>query len=218
MQSLSNAIVGEAIVDEDEQRREEWFQQRAGKITASHFGDLMKPGRSKDEDFTVKGYSYLRMKIAERLGSWHSIGSASMDWGNENEATAIEAYNERVGSNVEPNHFGFVEYNADIGGTPDALCGDDGCLEVKCPYNPAVHVKTLLSNSIPDEYRHQVAGHLLVTHRKWCDFVSFDPRIEGPKRLVVIRYECDEAELAHMHNRLMLAVLWIEEQMKRVAE
>jgi hypothetical protein len=209
--------VGPEVVDENEARREAWFALRSGKLTCSHFSDLVKPGRAKDDDFTATGYSYLRMKIAERFGSWHSISGAALSWGTDNEIAAIVAYGMRTQQNVSQNEYGFVEYNSDIGGTPDALCGDDGCLEVKCPYNPAVHVQTLLNNTIPDNYLWQVIGHLLVTGRDWCDFCSFDPRMEDPHRLVIIRHQRNESEIEFLKQRLELAMAWIAERMEKLS-
>jgi hypothetical protein len=58
--------------------------------------------------------------------------------------------------------------------SPDGLVGEDGLLELKNP-SPAVHVKYLLAGVLPSEYGPQVHGQLVVTGRKWADFLSYCP-------------------------------------------
>ena len=200
-----------AIVDRDEAAREEWLQKRAGRITCSRFGDLMGEGKAKGDVFTQTGYNYLRLLVAETLGSWYSISANATKWGTDNEPLAIEAYRARTGYEVDSRPFQYFHYNAWIGGTPDGLVGDDGCVEVKCPYDPSVHVKTLISRQVPKEYDWQTVGHLLVTGRKWCDFISYDPRMQSPQNLVVIRVERSEPRIELLKSRLMLAVTVLDE-------
>jgi hypothetical protein len=200
-----------AIVDRDEAAREEWLRKRAGRITCSRFGDLMGEGKAKGDVFTQTGYNYLRLLVAETLGSWYSISANATKWGTDNEPLAIEAYRARTGYEVDSRPFQYFHYNAWIGGTPDGLVGDGGCVEVKCPYDPSVHVKTLISRQVPKEYDWQTVGHLLVTGRKWCDFISYDPRMQSPQNLVVIRVERSEPRIELLKSRLMLAVTVLDE-------
>jgi hypothetical protein len=200
-----------AIVDQDEAAREEWMRKRAGRITCSRFGDLMGEGKAKGDVFTQTGYNYLRLLVAETLGSWYSISANATKWGTDNEPLAIEAYRARTGYEVDSRPFQYFRYNAWIGGTPDGLVGDDGCIEVKCPYDPSVHVKTLISRQVPKEYDWQTVGHLLVTGRKWCDFISYDPRMQSPQNLVVIRVERSEPRIELLKSRLLLAVTVLDE-------
>ena len=204
--SLAELELGEELVDPLEQEREEWFAKRSGRITCSNFGKLIGEGRGKNDVFTQTGMAYLRLKVAERLGSWHSVSARSMQWGTDNEAAAIAAYAERTGFEVDSRPFQFFELGDDLGGTPDGLIGADGTLEGKCPYDPSVHINTLITRLIPNDYVWQVHGHLLVTGRQWCDFVSFDPRIKDDCRLVIIRQERDQAKLDFLASRLALAV------------
>jgi len=172
-----------AIVDRDEAAREEWLLKRAGKITCSRFGDLMGEGREKGAAFTQTGYNYLRLLVAESLGSWYSISASATKWGTENEPLAIDEYRARTGYEVDSRPFQYFHYNAWIGGTPDGLVGEDGCIEVKCPYDPSVHVKTLLSREVPKE----------------------------PQNLVVIRVERSEPRIEFLKSRLMLAITVLDE-------
>jgi hypothetical protein len=211
MIDLESLVEDVAIVDRDEAAREEWLRKRAGRITCSRFGDLMGEGKAKGDVFTQTGYNYLRLLVAETLGSWYSISANATKWGTDNEPLAIEAYRARTGYEVDSRPFQYFHYNAWIGGTPDGLVGDDGCVEVKCPYDPSVHVKTLISRQVPKEYDWQTVGHLLVTGRKWCDFISYDPRMQSPQNLVVIRVERSEPRIELLKSRLMLAVTVLDE-------
>jgi hypothetical protein len=216
MIDLDSLVEDVEVIDKKEAVREEWMRKRAGRITCSRFGDLIGEGKSKDAWFTQTGYSYLQLLVAERLGSWYSFGSSATQWGTDNEPIAIDEYRQLTGNEVNSTPFNFFAYNAWIGGTPDGLVGTDGTIEVKCPFNPSVHVGTLLSRTVPKEYEWQVYGHMLVTDRLWCDFISFDPRIEGKQKIAIVRVERDDAKIAFLKSRLELAVKVMGEMMERL--
>lgn len=214
--NLDEMELGEEVLDPVEVKRDEWLRKRLGKITCSRFGDLMGSGRSKDTLFSQTGYSYLRRIVAERFGSWYSVSAKAMDWGNENESKAIAEYANRFEWDVDSTPFQYFEFTDDVGGTPDGLVGGAGCLEVKCPFDPAVHVNTLLTKEVPSDYEWQVVGHLLVTGRDWCDFISFDPRMEGKHRLCVVRVERSEVRIELLRKRLEVAVGVVKEMVERI--
>ncbi len=217
MMDLHSLEVDSELAD-PESKREEWMAQRAGRFTCSRFGDLMQRDKSKDfNSFGQKAMAYLRQKYAEKLGSFHSFDASSLRWGRDNEAAAIVAYEETTGRLVDSEpHRLLVHPEADfIAGTPDGLVYTDGTLEVKCPFNPAEHIQTLLLGEVPKQYEWQVHGHMLVTNRRWCDFVSFDPRMdpEEPRRLLIIRVNRDEDKLKKLKARLELAHKKLTEMM-----
>jgi hypothetical protein len=216
MIDLDSLVEDVEVIDKKEAAREEWLRKRAGRITCSRFGDLIGEGRSKDSVFTQTGYAYLQLLVAERLGSWYSFGSSATQWGTENESVAIDEYRRLTGIDVDASPFNFFLYNEFIGGTPDGLVHADGAIEVKCPFNPSVHIGTLLSKAVPKEYEWQVYGHMLVTDRKWCDFISFDPRIEGKQKIAIVRVDRDEAKIAFLKSRLELAVKVMSDMMEKV--
>lgn len=212
--------LGEELTDETARLEAEWHEKRSGRITCSMFGVLIGQGQS-GEQFTKKGFGYLRLKVAEALGSRAaSFSSAATSWGKEHEQSAIDEYREKTGSEVTSSPFLFFKIPGNIGGTPDGLVGERGCLEIKCPYDPAVHINTMLTRRIPAEYFWQVVGHCLVTGRGWCDFVSFDPRIDGPERMVCIRWKrAEEGEDPHikkLSERLSEANGWVSEQLEEI--
>lgn len=220
LDDLAGAELGDLITDPLEEQRDEWLRRRSGMVTCSNFYKLIGEGRGKGDVFTQTGMAYLRRVVAERLGSWHSVSAASMAWGTENEQSAIESYRDRIGLDVDSRPFQFFKLDDWIGGTPDALVGNEGCLEIKCPFDPAVHVNTLLTRAVPKEYVWQVHGHLLVTGREWCDFVSFDPRIikGDPRRLCVIRCNRDEMALEFLKQRLDAGVSAVKEMLSALSE
>lgn len=215
---LDSLEVLQEVIDPKEAAREAWLERRRGKITGSHFGDLMGTGRGKDEIFTQTGLTYLRRVAAERFGSYYITSAKSMEWGTENESAAIAEYAELRGVAVNAEPFQFYEYTSAVGCTPDGIVEQDGCIEVKCPYDPAVHVNTLLTQKVPKDYEWQVIGHLLCTGRQWCDFISYDPRMWRPQRLVVIRVERDAGLLEFLHSRLSLAVDTVNDYVMRMME
>lgn len=172
----------------------DWQVQRLGKFTSSRIGDLMTSGRGKDKFWGDTAMNYIYEKVAELMtGVPHYIPeNRAMDWGNEYEAEAIEKYNQTREEQAEHMGKTFIQFNELCGGSPDAFVGEDGILEVKCPYNSANHIKTFITNEIDKKYLYQCHGNMLFSNRQWCDFVSYDPRMPESMQLKVIRVERDD--------------------------
>lgn len=167
----------------------EWKRKRLGKITASRFG-MLKTGRGSDWGETA--LSYLYDLVGEHLTGQPSedfSGNRATEWGNLYEADALKAYTKRTGKKVQPGKFCQHPVLDWCGGTPDGLVGEKGLIEVKCPLSFKNHLRTVINRVVPDEYLPQVLGHLWLSGRDWCDFVSYDPRINGVHRLAIIRVE-----------------------------
>jgi predicted phage-related endonuclease len=80
------------------------------------------------------------------------------------------------------------------GASPDGLVGADGLVEIKCP-NTATHLETLIGQAVPAKYIDQMQFQMACTGRKWCDFVSYDPRMPEHMRLFVRRVERDDKRI-----------------------
>ncbi len=189
------------------QRTEAWKEQRLGKVTASKCKIWMSKGRKKDEEFGQTALTYLYGVLAEILtGSHHEVFGVAIDWGEAEEGQAIERYIEKTGNQVR--RIGYVEYQADelFGGSPDGLIEPDGMLEVKCPFNPANHVQTLITKDIYNEdHRMQIQANLLFTDRKWCDYVTYDPRIfDKDKNINIVRINREEEVIDKIMERTIL--------------
>jgi putative phage-type endonuclease len=181
-----------------EQRTEDWHQQRLGKVTASRVADAV--ARTKSGWGAARG-TYLIELVVERL-TGEPVGrftSAAMEWGTEMEPHARLAYVVAKGCVVDLA--GFVDHPTIpmSGASPDGFVGDDGLLEVKCP-NTATHIKTLLGEPIDADYIKQMQWQMSCTGRKWCDFVSYDPRLPEDLQLFVKRVARDDAMIAELEK------------------
>jgi predicted phage-related endonuclease len=188
-----------------EQGTGDWFADRLGKFTSSNLYKVMQTGRAKDSYFSDTAKTYIYERAYERLtGVSHDTfdGSIATEWGNEYEPIARKAYEELKG--VEVAEGGFYSFNKYFGGSSDGYVGDDGLIEIKCPFNSVYHLKTAYEGFIKPEYIVQCHGNLIATGRKWCDFVSFDPRVKG-RKIVVIRIERDDKYVAEILERLYKA-------------
>ena len=189
-----------------EQGTEEWLRSRLGKVTASKFKDVMTNGRGGAASKTAE--SYMMELIAEKLvqAPVNDFSSPAIKHGNDNEPHARSVYSWRTGSPVETVGFATHIEHPDVGASSDGLVGDEGIIEIKCPYNPTNHLHTLTSQCFPKQYEWQIQGQLWVLQRKWCDFVSFDPRMPESHMMVVIRVERDEEQIQALSERVLLFV------------
>ena len=159
-----------------QQRSDAWFSARLGKVTASRIGDLMaktKSGPSKSRE------NYKMQLLCERL-TWRKeegFTSAAMQRGTDLEPIARSAY--EVDNGVMVIETGFVPCPGIemAGASPDGLVGEDGLVEIKC-MNTAQHVEFLRTNKIDSGYELQMLFQMICTGRAWCDFVSFDDRLQ----------------------------------------
>ena len=187
------------------QQNEEWFQARRGKLTGSNFKLLINKGRGKD--FTEQGYSHIRLKVAERMGSYEfQSTNSACKWGNEKEPEAISMYEDVTGYTVEETGFNLHPVHDFIGCSVDGIVLDEGgIIEVKSPYNPANHIRYASDLSyIEKEHKGQIQGNLYVMEMDFCDFISFDPRNEDLP-IFIHRFKRDEEYIKKIEERLLLA-------------
>ena len=162
------------------QRTEEWFAARLGKVTASRVADVIT--RTKT-GYGASRANYMAQLICERLTGKQgdTYQNAAMAWGTEQEPLARGAYEALTGLLVEET--GFVPHPTITmaGASPDGLI-----VEIKCP-NTATHIETLMSDTVPGKYETQMQWQMACTDRKWCDFVSYDPRMPSHMQLFIFR-------------------------------
>jgi putative phage-type endonuclease len=184
------------MIEMIEQRSDEWFAARIGKVTASRVADVLAKTKT---GYSASRENYMAQLVCERLTNQKADGftSVAMQWGTETEPLARISY--EVAQNVLVDEVGFVPHPSIImaGASPDGLVGDDGLLEIKCP-NTATHIETLLSQTVPGKYNTQMQFQMACTGRSWCDFVSFDNRLPAELQLFVKRVPRD-----NMYIRLM---------------
>jgi hypothetical protein len=189
-----------------EQRTDAWHQQRAGKITASRFSDAIAMNKRQPDKPTEARNTYLRELLAEILSGEPKpeVNSSSLQWGKDVEQYAREAYEFKTGNLVMESEFVLHSIHEFIGCSPDGLIGPDGGMEMKCPKDPQVHIKTLI-DGMPEDHIEQVQGCMFVTGRQWWEFISYDPRQAEPYRLYVQRIERDEAYINRVLEPGLLA-------------
>ena len=167
-----------------EQRTEEWFAARLGKVTASRVGDVMAKTKS---GYSASRANYMAQLVVERMTGKapEMFTNSAMQWGTDTEPLARAAY--EAHNNVMVDEVGFIDHPTIpmSGASPDGLIGEHGMLEIKCP-NTATHIETLLTNKIDEKYILQMQWQMACTGRQWCDFVSFDPRMETELQLKII--------------------------------
>ncbi len=180
-----------------EQRTEEWFNARLGKVTASRVADVMATTKS---GVSASRTNYLFELMAERMTGKKVEGytNAAMQHGIDFEPVARAAYEEIINGLV--HEVGFCPHLrfTDFGCSPDGLVGKDGLVEIKCP-NTAQHVDTMLTG-FPSKYKPQVQAQMACTERMWCDFVSYDPRMPDTHKLIVIRVLRDDDFISQMES------------------
>ncbi|MCP4337784.1 MAG: YqaJ viral recombinase family protein [Desulfobulbaceae bacterium] len=186
------------IIYDVEQGTDEWLQMRLGKLTASRFSDVISKGRGSAPSKTRESYMYQLAAEILTEQPQDSFKNSAMDWGNECEPAARAAYELKHDTDVI--ECAFIEKNEWLGVSPDGLVGEDGLLEIKCP-NTTTQIKRFLSGEFPKEYMAQVQGQLWVSGREWCDFVSYDPRINGDSDYFEVRVYRDEEYIENLASK-----------------
>lgn len=170
-----------------EQRSEEWFQARLGKVTASRVADVLAKIKTGE---SASRRNYKIQLVSERLTGEKQetyINQAMQD-GIDREFYARERYVQQHG---EVEEVGFIQHpTLEAGASPDGLVGDDGLIEIKCPLG-TTHTETLMTQEVPSKYIPQIQFQLLCTGRKWCDFISYNPMFPEHLQLFVKRVDAD---------------------------
>lgn len=183
-----------------EQGTEAWQAQRRGKVTASKVADVIKKTKS---GYSTSRKNYAAQLLCERLTGKTSEGftNGAMQWGTEKEPEARTAYEFMKDVTVELVSFVDHPSIAMSGASPDGLVGDDGLVEIKCP-NTATHLDALMNSEIDPDYVTQMQWQLACTGRKWCDFVSFDPRLPPHLQLFIKRVERDQRTIIELETEV----------------
>jgi predicted phage-related endonuclease len=188
------------------QGSDEWLAQRCGLITASEMRHLLTVKTLKVAD-NDKTRAHIWELLFQRETGYVEPQYVSDDMlrGQEDEFYARQLYAEHFAPVTEVGFITNDSWGFTIGYSPDALVGDDGLIEVKSRRGK-YQIQTIAENEVPEEYVLQLQTGLLVTGRKWIDFVSYsgglplfrkrvepDPLIQGA---IVAAATAFEAKLA----------------------
>jgi len=186
-----------------QQNTDIWKDLRSKKFTASTFKNLMasKTTAAYNNEIYRVVYEIITSKSPDNFESkW-------MDRGHELESLARKKYEMETFNDVQDG--GFFEMNEFIGCSPDGLIDDDGLLEIKCPKYSTM-IQYMLDHKLPNEYRYQVYGQLLVTGRKWCDFTVYDTNL----KLFILRVYPDQKIFDELVKELQTAIIKVKEILK----
>ena len=171
---------------------EAWKSLRCGKITASRIADVIAFKKDGSEQACRRDY---RLQIVtEMLTGFptdYGFESADMRWGREQEPNARIIYADLTGAKVDQIAFAQHPLIEHAGASPDGLIGKDGLLEIKCPRS-FTHINYILDDVMPVDYIPQVQWQLAATGRKWCDFMSYDPRMPEHLRVFIKHVKRDD--------------------------
>jgi len=198
----------------DDQRTEEWFAQRLGKVTASKVADLMAKTKS---GYSTSRDNYMAQLVVERITNTKadSFSNSAMEWGTTQEPFARAAYEAFTGTMVE--EIGFVQHPKIewAGASPDGLIDDDGLVEIKCP-NTATMIDTLLTGKVPQKYYIQMQMQMACTQRAWCDYAVFDSRMPAKAQLFVKRVPRDDVFIAEMEAEIINFLVEVDVQVSQL--
>jgi hypothetical protein len=169
-----------------QQRGPAWYEARRGLPTCSRFDQILTAAKGQPSSAQD---SLINSLIAESIcppeeGVIRPMTS-DMEYGVKLEAEARCAYELQFAA-APVTEVGFVLHDSGLfGGSPDCLVGEAGGCEIKAP-KTETHIGYIRGGVLPNEYRAQVSGYMIVTGRKWWDFFSY-ARSLPPFRLRVTR-------------------------------
>lgn len=181
-----------------QQGTHEWRLLRAGNATASRIADIIAKTKT---GYSTSRENYATELVIERFGVISDgFTNAAMQHGTECEPFAratYEAINRVMVSEVD-----YVPHPSikRAGASPDGIV-DEGLLEIKCP-DSKTHFNYLVANEVPEKYKPQMAWQMACTGAKWCDFVSFDNRVNDELQYFQIRYNRDDVYIAMLEKEV----------------
>ena len=172
------------IIHNCQQRSEEWSKLRCGRFTGSDFATFMGKGETRRKALWEKAVERITGKSEKK-----PIINEHIQRGVELEDTARTYYEMETGNTVV--QVGFIEMNEYAGSSPDGLVGDDGIIEIKCP-SSAVFLRHFIYDDIEKQYYIQIQFNLMVSGRKWCDFIRYNENFDLYIKRVYVDEECQK--------------------------
>lgn len=154
------------------QGSDDWLSIRRGLITASEMRHILTPTlKIADNDQTR---SHVYELAAQRITDYTEptyIGD-EMTRGMVDEPIARQLYHDNFSPVTECGFITNDDHGFTIGYSPDGLVGDDGLIEIKSR-RAKFQVQSIVDGEVPKEHALQIQTGLLVTGRKFCDYVSY---------------------------------------------
>jgi YqaJ-like viral recombinase domain len=191
------------------QGTDEWLAQRCGLLTASEIKHIITPTLKVASNDKERAHLY--ELLAQRVSKYvePQYVSDGMLRGEKDELIARELYSEKYApvttcGFVTNDELGFI-----MGYSPDGLVGDDGLIEIKSR-KQALQMQTIIENVLPAEFMLQVQSGLMISKRKWLDFISFS----GGMPMFVLRVLPD----LEIHKAIAEAACVFEARLKEKLE
>lgn len=198
------------------QNSPEWYAARLGMATASKVKALIAQPKKATGELKSRRDMKLQL-LAEMLTSRtkDNYVSMAMEWGIENEGRARADYESETGLTVEPVGLLLHPAISRAAASPDGFVAPDGLLEIKCP-ETFTHLSYMEAGVVPEDYRDQMDWQMACAgpEIKWCDFVSYDPRLKPELQLFIVRRHRDDKRIAEMESLVMQAL----EEVAQMAE
>jgi hypothetical protein len=203
-----------------EQYSAEWFAARLGKFTSSTIWQLIVEPKEKAKkeagELSSTAKEYVMTKVAERLtGVRKEFSNDATAHGVEYEPKAIQLYELHTGNVVTPCTY-IEAIEGVYGGTPDGLVGNDGSIQVKCPFDPKNHLYFAMTGDQEHfkrkyrEYYWQVQSDMFVSNTQWCDFISYCPFMPSGKELYIMRIQRNEDDIAILAEAITKAYIYLK--------
>lgn len=161
-----------------------WGQFRAGRITASNFGFILKYADRSPPESLMKSL----------MGEYDASRAKAVQWGILHERAAIKGYEKARDVTVQPSGL-WLHKHGFCGASPDGIVDENLIIEVKCPFscrnaenlvdqigdNFFIHyhndeIALNMQDKQGFSYYHQIQGNLWLTGRKACDLVVWNPK------------------------------------------
>ena len=206
-----------------EQRTDEWFQARLGKVTASRISDVLAKTKT---GYSISRQNYLVQLVTERLTGQKADSffmNQAMQDGVDREPIARKLY--EALNDIEVEEVGFYDHPriAKSGASPDGLLPEllvfgTGLVEIKCPIE-TTHTNTLMSKKVPSKYIPQIQWQMAcVPNAKFCDFISYNPNFPPEMQLFVSRVEKDLQYILELEAEVEQFLKEVDEAIKQLKE
>ena len=149
-----------------------WLDAKCGLLSASNTKLILTPTLKVAAN--DKERAYVAEIAAQRISGFIEMGWSgdNFDRGHSEEIEARQLYDKYY---APLQSVGFItndKWGFTLGFSPDGLVGDDGFIEVKSRVQK-FQIQTIIDRAMPDDFALQVQTGLMVSERKWCDFISY---------------------------------------------
>ena len=173
------------------QNSPEWWAEKLGKPSASHFDNIMTSRGEVSK--SRQGYLYeLAAQIVSGIRP-ETFTSSAMEEGTRREPESRALYEMLYDVSVEQVGICFPDEWKLYSCSPDGIINDYRGLELKNVL-PKTQVEYLLGGTLPAKYHGQVQGSLLVTGFDRWDFLSYSPGLPP----LIVEVHRDEAYISKL--------------------